>query len=120
MEKITTIGLDIAKHVFQVRGIDASGNVGIGPITASAIAATITDVRLFSSGRHLAAWIGLVPRQNSSGGKERLAYETPAAFAAKLAATGCHATPLRGSACQPFAQPAPQGIQQARSLKAAG
>ncbi len=34
--------------------------------------ATITDARLFSSGRHLAAWIGLVPRQNSSGGKERL------------------------------------------------
>ncbi len=45
---------------------------GIGPITASAIVATITDARLFSSGRHLAAWIGLVPRQNSSGGKERL------------------------------------------------
>jgi transposase len=45
---------------------------GIGPITASAIVATITDARLFASGRHLAAWIGLVPRQNSSGGKERL------------------------------------------------
>jgi transposase len=45
---------------------------GIGPITASAIVATITDARLFSSGRHLAAWLGLVPRQNSSGGKERL------------------------------------------------
>jgi len=38
---------------------------GIGPITASAIVATITDVSLFSSGRELAAWIGLVPRQNS-------------------------------------------------------
>jgi len=45
---------------------------GIGPITASAIVATITDARLFSSGRHLAAWLGLVPRQSSSGGKERL------------------------------------------------
>jgi len=45
---------------------------GIGPITASAIAATITDPTLFSSGRHLAAWFGLVPRQRSSGGKERL------------------------------------------------
>ena len=47
---------------------------GIGPITASAIVATITDVSLFSSGRELAAWIGLVPRQNSSGGKERLGH----------------------------------------------
>ena len=45
---------------------------GIGPITASAIAATVTDASLFKSGRQLAAWIGLVPRQNSSGGKDRL------------------------------------------------
>jgi transposase len=47
---------------------------GVGPITASAIAATITDPGLFRSGRELAAWIGLVPRQNSSGGKERLGH----------------------------------------------
>ncbi len=45
---------------------------GVGPITASAIAATVADPALFASGRHLAAWFGLVPRQNSSGGKERL------------------------------------------------
>jgi transposase len=45
---------------------------GIGPITASAIVATVTDATLFKSGRQLAAWIGLVPRQNSSGGKDRL------------------------------------------------
>ncbi|MFS2155646.1 IS110 family transposase, partial [Rhizobium sp. Rhizsp42] len=45
---------------------------GIGPITASAIAATVADASLFRSGRQLAAWIGLVPRQNSSGGKDRL------------------------------------------------
>ena len=45
---------------------------GIGPITASALAVTVTDPTLFRSGRHLAAWLGLVPRQNSSGGKERL------------------------------------------------
>lgn len=45
---------------------------GIGPITASAIAATVPDASLFKSGRQLAAWIGLVPRQNSSGGKDRL------------------------------------------------
>ena len=45
---------------------------GIGPITSSAIAATVTDVGHFRSGRHFAAWLGLVPRQNSSGGKDRL------------------------------------------------
>ncbi|ANP90938.1 hypothetical protein BA011_34095 (plasmid) [Rhizobium leguminosarum] len=45
---------------------------GIGSVTASAIAATITDVSSFHSGRQLAAWIGLVPRHSSSGGKERL------------------------------------------------
>lgn len=45
---------------------------GIGPITATALAATITDAKAFTSGRHLAAWLGLVPRQYSSGGRERL------------------------------------------------
>ena len=45
---------------------------GIGPITASAIAATIADPSAFRSGRELAAWIGLVPRQHSSGGKQKM------------------------------------------------
>ena len=45
---------------------------GIGPITATALAASVTDPSVFRSGRELAAWIGLVPRQNSTGGKERL------------------------------------------------
>ena len=45
---------------------------GIGPITASALAASVPDPTIFKSGRELAAWIGLVPRQNSTGGKPRL------------------------------------------------
>ena len=45
---------------------------GVGPIIASAIAATMLDPAHFRSGREFAAWLGLVPRQNSSGGKERL------------------------------------------------
>ena len=45
---------------------------GVGPITASALAASITDPEVFKSGREMAAWIGLVPRQNSTGGKQRL------------------------------------------------
>jgi transposase len=45
---------------------------GIGPITASALAASITDPSLFKSGRGMAAWIGLTPREGSTGGKQRL------------------------------------------------
>jgi len=45
---------------------------GIGPIIATAIAATVADPNTFRSGREFAAWLGLVPRQNSTGGKARL------------------------------------------------
>jgi len=45
---------------------------GVGPLIASAMVASVADPNAFRSGRNLAAWIGLVPRQNSSGGKERL------------------------------------------------
>jgi transposase len=45
---------------------------GIGPITASAFVASIGDARMFKSGRQVAAWLGLVPRQASSGSKTRL------------------------------------------------
>lgn len=45
---------------------------GIGPITASALVASIGNARNFENGRQLAAWLGLVPRQNSSGGKQTL------------------------------------------------
>lgn len=45
---------------------------GIGPITASALVATIGDAKAIENGRQLAAWMGLVPRQHSSGGKAKL------------------------------------------------
>jgi transposase len=45
---------------------------GIGPITASALGASIGDAKNFDDGRQLAAWLGLVPRQHSSGGKSNL------------------------------------------------
>ena len=57
------------------RASDASRRLatipGIGPITASAIAAAVPDATLFQSGRQFAAWLGLTPRAHSSGGKER-------------------------------------------------
>ena len=45
---------------------------GVGPLVASALVATVPDPQMFKSGRSLSAWLGLVPRQHSSGGKERL------------------------------------------------
>jgi transposase len=47
---------------------------GIGIITATALAASVPDPSVFGSGRQFAAWLGLVPRQNSSGGKDRLGH----------------------------------------------
>jgi transposase len=45
---------------------------GVGPALATALVASIADPRAFRSGRDFSAWVGLVPKQNSSGGKERL------------------------------------------------
>ena len=45
---------------------------GVGIITTTALAASVPDPTVFKSGRQFAAWLGLVPRQNSSGGKDRL------------------------------------------------
>ena len=45
---------------------------GVGPITASALAASVGDGKSFKNGRQLAAWLGLVPRQHSTGGKSTL------------------------------------------------
>jgi len=50
----------------------AQTQMGVGPISASAIAATIGEAREFKNGRQFAAWLGLVPRQHSTGGKARL------------------------------------------------
>src|SRR3979411_110444 len=45
---------------------------GVGPMLATALVASVADTRTFRSGRNFSAWIGLVPKQPSSGGKERL------------------------------------------------
>ena len=45
---------------------------GIGPMCATALVAAIGDIHMFKNGRELAAWLGLVPRQSSTGGKARL------------------------------------------------
>ena len=45
---------------------------GVGPALATALVASVADPKMFRSGRDFSAWIGLVPKQNSSGGKDRL------------------------------------------------
>ena len=80
LDRLGAVGLEIRKVEREIvawcRHDDASRRLmtipGIGPITASAIAATVSDASLFRSGRQFAAWLGLTPRARSSGGKERL------------------------------------------------
>ena len=71
MEKEATAGRRLDDRVKRLMTIP-----GIGIITATAIAATVPDAGAFKSGREFAAWVGLVPRQQSSGGKERLGGHT--------------------------------------------
>ena len=47
---------------------------GIGPMLATAVVATVADPKAFRSGRNFSAWVGLVPKQHSSGGKDRLGH----------------------------------------------
>jgi transposase len=72
----TMIGSIEKRLIVQHRANEASKRLesvpGIGIIGASAIAATVTDPNAFRSGRDFAAWIGLVPRQDSTGGKQKL------------------------------------------------
>jgi len=62
----------VAQHRREAASRRLASIPGIGPIIASAIAASVPDASVFTSGRQFAAWLGLVPRQNSTGGKERL------------------------------------------------
>jgi transposase len=72
----TMIGSIERRLIVQHRANEASKRLqsirGIGTIGASAIAATVTDPKAFRSGRDFAAWVGLVPRQDSTGGKQKL------------------------------------------------
>jgi transposase len=72
----TVIGAIEKRIKMQHRSNEASQRVetipGIGVIGATAIAATVADPTVFRSGRDFAAWIGLVPRQDSTGGKQKL------------------------------------------------
>jgi transposase len=62
----------VARHRSDEASRRLASIPGIGPIIASAFATSVPDASVFKSGRQFAAWLGLVPKQNSTGGKERL------------------------------------------------
>src|ERR1700731_3285675 len=66
---------------------------GLGPVTALAMAASVQDVSAFSGPREFAAFLGLTPRQNASGGKERLGRVSKRGhrYFRKLLVVGAHA-----------------------------
>jgi transposase len=77
LQAMQTLIASIEKRIMaQHRANDESQRVetipGIGVVGATAITATVTDPKIFRSGRDFAAWIGLVPRQDSTGGKQKL------------------------------------------------
>jgi transposase len=77
LQAMQTLIASIEKRIMaQHRASEESQRVetipGIGVVGATAITATVTDPKIFRSGRDFAAWIGLVPRQGSTGGKEKL------------------------------------------------
>jgi len=79
-ERIVMLEEQIVVHARQNASARRLATIpGIGPITASLIAATMGDnITAFTSARHFAAWLGLVPRQHSTGGKPRLGRITKA------------------------------------------
>jgi len=78
-ESIETFEAEIVAHA---RHDDTARRLatipGVGPITSSLIAATVADIGVFENARHFAAWLGLVPRLYSTGGKTRLGRITKA------------------------------------------
>ena len=107
----TIIGAIEKRIKTQHRSNEASQRVetipGIGVIGATAIAATVADPTVFRSGRDFAAWIGLVPRQDSTGGKQKLGpiskqgdrylRRTPIGSPASFWLTRMHSTPASTS-----------------------
>jgi len=78
--RIATLEAQIVNHARHDETARRLATIpGIGPITASLISATVGDnIGAFQSARHFAAWLGLVPRQHSTGGKTRLGRITKA------------------------------------------
>jgi transposase len=91
VEHLRELGNKVAELEGRIRAMhrtDAPGQLletipGVGPLTASALAASIGDPRAFRDGRELAAWLGLVPRQHSSGGKPLAGHQQARRYSTK-------------------------------------
>jgi transposase len=78
-ERIETLEAEIVAHARQNEAARRLATIpGVGPITASLIAATVADFGVFKRARDFSAWLGLVPRQHSTAGKTRLGKITKA------------------------------------------
>jgi len=102
--QIKAADLEIKAHAQQddnVRRVQAIS--GVGAVTASALIATVANANDFRNGRQLAAWLGVVPRQSSSGGKERLGRITKRGdtYLRGLLTQGARSTLLAAQRCKP-------------------
>src|SRR5947199_4784491 len=114
----TMIGSIERRLTLQHRANEASTRLesipGIGIIGASAIAATVTDPNAFRSGRDFAAWVGLVPRQDSTGGKQQLGPISKQGdrYLRRILVVGAHSVLRRGKVNPeryPWVAPLPAG-----------
>lgn len=72
-ERIHRLDTQVERHASQSEQAQRLRTIpGVGPLTASALSAAVGDAKHFKNGRQMAAWLGLTPRQRSSGGKTRL------------------------------------------------
>lgn len=72
-DKIKVMDKEVQNCAESEKRVEPIMNIpGIGPLTATAIVASVGDVSVFANGRQLSGWLGLVPRQYSSGGKQNL------------------------------------------------
>jgi transposase len=72
-ERLARCDAQIAAHARSSPTAKRAGELlGVGPVTSSALAATVPDARVFKNGRQFGAWLGLTPRQRSCGGRTRL------------------------------------------------
>jgi len=71
--RLASCDAQIAAHARNSAAAQHAGELlGVGPLTSSAVAATVPDAKVFKNGRQFSAWLRLTPRQHSSGGKTRL------------------------------------------------
>lgn len=97
-EKMTKHIIEISKNSEVCQRLETIK--GVGPIVSTAFWASIADPRIFTNGRQASAWIGLVPKQNSSGGHTRLTgiTKTGQTYLRKIIVQGARAAVMAASA----------------------